>query len=180
MNVPENAKTDVVKHWFRQAKTLASLFAVFSSSGCKDWPNLHNDSALEDERPYDLEVLAMENCPLPEHLNPKNVALLSYRIKLQGNHSSRIPANYFYAALVTTDGKRYLSTYYGCQPLLSGAPLQKGETKEGFVNFSIPPSKVPEKLVYSPEVISLSAQSALVEVPVNPSSFDAKQHEEEP
>jgi len=113
-------------------------------------------------RPFELQLLATESCPLPPHLSAKNVALLSYRVRLSSHRASGVPANYFYATLLTTDGERYLSSFYGCAPLLSADPLSDGEQAEGFLNFSIPPSKIPEKLVYSP-LLMLASDSQAVE-----------------
>jgi len=74
-----------------------------------------------------------------------------------------VPANYFYASLLTTDGERYLAEYPGCDPVLSGTPLGRGQSGEGFLNFPLPPSKTPEKIVYSPVLID-GEKAPLVEL----------------
>lgn len=110
--------------------------------------------ALTEKEPYELEVTGARTCPLPSHLDPKNVRIVSYRIRLRGHDPGRVPANYFYASLVTTDGDRYLASYEGCSPLLLADPLKPGEEASGMVNFPIPPSKTPETLTYSPELLN--------------------------
>lgn len=152
-------------------KALLCTSALLSCTSCDGWEIVRKGDSQPTDEAFGLKLMAMESCPLPPHLNPKNVSILSYRVRLTGNHSSGVPANYFYASLLTTDGERYLSNYYGCRPLLSAEPLVPGANAEGFVNFAVPPSKIPHKLVYAPvlldrpdaestEMIVLDASSA--------------------
>jgi len=147
-----------------------AVTALVLSGGCSGCSVFEHKVENQVDHPYQLKLLNLESCPLPEHLNPKDVVLLSYRVRIQSNLASKVPANYFYASLLTTDGERYLSTYYGCAPLLTADPLGEGETADGFFNFSIPASKIPEKLVYSPKLLNISEQDALVELQVDPTA----------
>ena len=145
------------------ALVLISAAALF---GCESWAIFEQSDPIDAGIPYRLRILSTESCALPAHLSPKNVTIVSYKVRLEGNLSSKVPTNYFYASLLTTDGERYLSSYFGCEPLLSGEPLGPGQSAEGFVNFSIPPSKIPEKLVYAPKLMQLSETTATVELNV--------------
>jgi hypothetical protein len=57
-----------------------------------------------------------------------------------------------------------LAGHLGCQPLLSGDPLRPGESREGYVNFPVPPAKLAAKLVYSPQLMGKQSDSAVVEI----------------
>src|SRR5690606_21170119 len=116
-------------------------------SACDGWEFFQSEETIVSDEPYRLSILGTETCPLPEKLDPKKVMILSYRVRLRGQHPLGVPANYFYASLLTTDGSRYLADYAGCSPLLSGPPLLPGQVAEGFLNFPIPPHKSPDKLV---------------------------------
>lgn len=111
-----------------------------------------------------MSILSTESCPLPAELDPKKVAIHSFRVKLVGVHPQGVPANYFYASLLATDGSRYLADYAGCKPLLSGDPLYPGQVAEGHLNFPLPPSATPEKIVYAPELTGTPAGSPVVEI----------------
>lgn len=111
-------------------------------------------SSEEDQKaPYQISIVSQESCPLPVGLNPKRVTILSYKVRLTSHTSTGVPANYFYASLLTRDGSRYLSGFEGCSPLLAGDPLIEGESVVGFLNFALPPSQSPETLEFSPELL---------------------------
>lgn len=99
---------------------------------------------------YQLTVLEQKPCPLPPGVDPKKTQLLGVRVRLVSHEASGIPANYFYASVLTTDGSRYLAEHPGCSPLLSGRPLFPGQIAEGYLNFPLPLEKTPETLVYAP------------------------------
>lgn len=137
--------------------------------GCSALTCLGCDPLREPDRgtpphAFEIRLLATENCALPAHLNAKSVAQLSYRVRISSHLPSGVAANYFYATLLTTDGERYLSSFYGCTPLLAADPLKVGEQAEGFLNFSIPLSKIPEKLVYSPVLMHLAESQTVEEI----------------
>lgn len=117
--------------------------------------------------PYVLSILGAESCALPEGLDPKVVTIVSYNVRLRGQHAQKVPANYFYASLLTTDGSRYLSDFPGCTPLLSGPPVGPGETAQGYLNFPVPPGKTPERLVYAPTLTGKSKGTEVVELHLN-------------
>jgi hypothetical protein len=106
---------------------------------------------------YEILLLDTETCPLPAGLDPADQTIVSYKVKLISAESSGIPVNYFYASLVTTDGQRYLADHPGCTPRLSGPPIFSGESATGYLNFPLPRSKTPEKVEYSPELLTMSA-----------------------
>jgi hypothetical protein len=77
---------------------------------------------------------------------------LGVKVRLSGKYESGVPANYFYASLLSSDGTRYLATAAGCRPLLSGPPLMPGETREGYVNFPAQAKKSADRLSYAPNL----------------------------
>lgn len=111
--------------------------------------------------PFELEVTSVTVCePTGEASastrtkaeSSSGPSTLGVKIRLTGHFPSRVPANYFYASLVSRDGSRYLPTAEGCRPLLSGAPLLPGETREGYANFPLVAKKSAQKLAYSPNL----------------------------
>jgi hypothetical protein len=133
-------------------------------SGCDGWDLFQSEETIPRDEPYVLSILSTESCPLPDGLDPKEVVIHSYKVKLLGIHPGGVPVNYFYASLLATDGERYLAGYTGCQPLLSGSPIYPGESAEGFLNFPLPPNKTPDKLVFSPELTGKPKGSPVVEI----------------
>ncbi len=137
---------------------------------CEGWEYGTGAKDLGPEEPLRLSVLSTETCPLPVHLDPANVTIISYRVRLTSGHDGRVPANYFYASLLTTDGNRYLATFEGCSPVLSAEPLARGHSAEGFFNFPIPPSKVPDKLVFAPNLLDVPSTKSQIELSVTGSA----------
>lgn len=138
-------------------------------SACDGWEVFPSDDVPLGPDPYVFSLLSREICPLAEGLDPRQVAILSYNVRLRGAHPQKVPANYFYASLLTTDGSRYLADFPGCGPLLSGPPLGPGETAQGYLNFPVPPGKTPEKLVYSPLLTGKPQGAPVVELLLNQS-----------
>lgn len=132
---------------------LAIACGLYGSSGCQRFEPFEDSPAAPAGKRYELSLVGAENCPLPANLDPANVKILSYKVRLVSGDERGVPANYFYASLLCTDGARYLADYQGCSPLFSGHPAQKGESREGFLNFPVPPSKTPERIVYRPELL---------------------------
>lgn len=141
--------------------------SLFSFTACDNWELFQSDSTPLDKEPFVVSILNAEACPLPEGLDPKKVMIKSYNVRLSGHLKEGVPANYFYASLLTTDGSRYLADYPGCEPLLSGPPLSSGESAQGYLNFPIPPGKTPDKLVYAPELTVEDGEDHLVELSLN-------------
>ena len=102
--------------------------------------------------PYQLEVLEQRTCPLPSCLDSRKVRLHGVRVRVTGGEPAGTPANYFHASALTSDGARYLAEVPGCTPALSGPPLGPGESREGYLNFPVPPHKLVETLEYAPRV----------------------------
>lgn len=147
---------------------------ALSLLGCDHLETLSGDNAPpantasgdQEAPPFRLELLETESCPLPDGLDPKKVTIHSYRVKLTSELKSGVPANYFYASLLTTDGQRYLAEFSGCSDALNDTPLKKGESIDGYLNFPVPPSKTPETLVYAPKLLELSTAESTLELPV--------------
>lgn len=149
----------------RSLWTLSFVFSLLTA--CDGWEIFPSEKAPLGPDPYVLSILHAESCPLPEGLDPKKVAIVSYNIRLRGGHAQKVPANYFYASLLTTDGSRYLADFPGCAPLLSGPPIGPGETAQGYLNFPVPPGKTPEKLVYAPQLTGAPKGGGLIEIHLN-------------
>jgi hypothetical protein len=142
-------------------------------TGCQQLGLFPSDSEeISDGAPYTLSILAQENCSLPENLDPKTVIIQSFKVKLVGRTGSGVPANYFYASLLTEDGNRYLAGFEGCAPVLSGAPLSPGQSAVGFLNFPLPPSKVTKTLEYSPRLMD-DHEASTTRLPVSSASRDS-------
>lgn len=137
-------------------------------AACDGWEIFQSEETPLGSDPYVLSILNTESCPLPEGLDPKVVTILSYNVRLRGQHAQKVPVNYFYASLLTTDGSRYLADFPGCAPLLSGPPVGVGEAAQGYLNFPVPPGKTPERLVYAPTLTGEHKGEAQVELHLNP------------
>lgn len=146
----------------------ALWLAVPLLAACDGWEVFQSDDAPLGPEPYVFSLLNAESCPLPEGLDPKQVTIVSYNVRLRGQHPQKVPVNYFYASLLTTDGSRYLADFPGCSPLLSGPPVGPGETAQGYLNFPVPPGKAPARLVYSPELTGTPKTTPVVELLLNP------------
>lgn len=109
--------------------------------------------------PFEVEVTSVTLCE-PAHATSTSGAAASHasegtlgvKVRLTGKYPSGVPANFFYASLLSRDGTRYLAASEGCRPLLSGPPLLPGETREGYVNFPIVAKKGAERLAYAPNL----------------------------
>lgn len=150
----------------RLTNWLIALFLVIFP-GCDGWEIFPSEEPLASDEAYRLSILNKEMCPLPEGLDAKKVLIHSYNVRLRGQHPGSVPANYFYASLLTTDGSRYIAGYEGCEPLLSGPPLGPGESAEGYLNFPVPPGKVPAKLAYAPALAGNEVEEVLIELGLN-------------
>lgn len=133
-------------------------------SACDSWAGLFDQGGEQVEGPFELSLLATETCPLPAGLDPARVAIRSYRVRIRSALDSGVPANYFYASLLTSDGSRYLADFPGCAPLLSGAPAYAGEEAIGYLNFPVPPDKTPETIVYAPRLEGLQREASVREL----------------
>lgn len=113
--------------------------------------------------PYSFEILSSEECSLATAGTQPQRTLLGVKVRLRSHNDLGVPANYYYGSVLTKDGARYLAELPGCQPVLSGAPLRKGETAEGFLNFPIPPQKTAETVVYLPAIGTLTEKERVSE-----------------
>lgn len=129
--------------------------------------------------PFEVEVTSVAVCDANERTSPPGVAsglsgegTFGVKVRLTGRYASGVPANYFYASLLSRDGTRYLSAAAGCGPLLSGPPLLPGETREGYANFPLQAKKNARRLSYAPNLEhttfadQLSAKALTVEAPL--------------
>lgn len=125
--------------WRARALGFAAVAAIF---GC---------DRTESPGLYAFEMLGVEQCARPEGADAKK-RIVGVRVRVTGRAESGIPANYFYASLITHTGQRYLAEPLGCRPLLSGPPLAPGERAEGFLNFAVPLEQNPERVLYLPNI----------------------------
>jgi hypothetical protein len=115
---------------------------------------------------FELQLLSQEKCPLPSKPGAPERAALGIKVRLVGLAPEGVAANYFYASLLSHDGSRYLAELPGCGPVLGGAPLYPGETREGYFNIPLPAHKQARSLVYAPPIGTYPAQSRTVEIPL--------------
>lgn len=153
----ENVRDRRVQRW-------APFFLLAIVSGCQ----CSEDAESPEGAPYTLSILEVTSCPAPPEIDVARVRLVGVKVRLVGHHARGVPANYFYASVLTTDGDRYLADAVGCSPRLSGAPLAPGQAAEGFLNFPLPNGKIPDKVVYSPAVEGQRDSGSAVEVPLDP------------
>jgi hypothetical protein len=128
--------------------------------------------ATDRPAPFSLSVTGTKTCAVPDWLDLGGRTIFSVKVRLNGGHAGGVPANYFYGSVLTTEGDRYLAALPGCTPLLSGSPLRPGESREGYLNFPLPPRARPALVAYAPELgstetsIPLTARELVVEVAI--------------
>jgi hypothetical protein len=123
--------------------------------------------------PFDVEVLTVTTCE-PERaaagpggkpgptLHPTTGGTVGVRLRVTGRYEAGVPANYYYASLLSRDGERFLATAEGgCRPLLSGPPLRPGESREGYANFPLEAKKGAHRLTYAPNLEHTSGATEL-------------------
>ncbi len=116
--------------------------------GCRSSEDVEGTTA----QPLRLTLLEVTPCPAPPGLDAHKVQVLGVRVRVEGHHPRGVPANYFYASLLTNDQARYLAERAGCSPVLAAPPLEPGQSAEGFLNFPVPVGKTIDTLVYAPRV----------------------------
>lgn len=147
------------------ATVLVAAFLV-SVAACNDEAPFEAGEAEAGNAPYTFTVLETRGCPLPEGVNEKEQRIFGVHVRLEGHHEGGVPANYFYASVLTQDGARYLAELSGCEPVMSGPPLYPGETAVGFFNFPLPLSKTPKTLEYAPLMDSGDSVAQRSEIPL--------------
>jgi hypothetical protein len=74
-------------------------------------------------------------------------------VALEGASRLEVPANPFYATLVTESGESVASTLAGCEPSLPSIRLVAGQKARGLVTFEIPKATRKFEVRYAPLVI---------------------------
>jgi hypothetical protein len=129
--------------------------------------------------PFEIEVLSVATCepertPAPTDKQPPREGTLGVKVRVTGRYEGGVPANYYYASLLSREGDRYLATAEGgCRPLLSGPPLLPGQSREGYANFPLEAKKGAARLAYAPnfehttgaEALSVKTSSVEVALP---------------
>jgi hypothetical protein len=136
----------------------------------------NNGGTTGGGQPFEVEVTSVTYCESGQEASPKDgparEGALGVKVRLTGRYESGVPANYFYASLLSRDGTRYLAATAGCRPLLSGPPLLPGESREGYVNFPLQAKKGADRLAYAPNLDHttfaerLTTKDRLVEAPL--------------
>lgn len=155
------------------------LLLASTSWSCQGLRFSEEEAPLDPRAPYQLSILETTACPLPPGLDPARVRIVGVKVRLRGNHEKNVPANYFYASVLTSDQSRYLAEHSGCSPVLTGAPLAPGEIAEGYLNFPVPSGKIPEVLAYSPALSGLSEAASAVELSLGKTSAAREEIEAE-
>lgn len=148
------AETDAL----RRATRLLIFLAGSAALSCQ---SMGGDPATNE--PYSFEILSSEECALPTAGAQPQRTLLGVKVRLKSHTDLGVPANYYYGSVLTKDGARYLAELPGCQPVLSGPPLRKGQSAEGYLNFPVPPQKTAETVVYLPAIGKLTERERLTE-----------------
>lgn len=109
-------------------------------------------SAVVDDRPFELDVVAVRDCePAPYARLGNDQMLLGVKVKLRAL-SDQTPQNYFYASIIDSERRRYPPNFDGCSPRLVGEPLAAGATATGFVNFVLPRDARGLSIEYAPRI----------------------------
>jgi hypothetical protein len=118
------------------------MFALFLSlPACEGWTWRERGK----ERPKDggalsLKVLGTKACDLPSAgADEKPRQLLGVEVELTSWSAQNVPASFFYATLDDGAGNILRALPNGCEPVLSGAPLEVGRSARGYVTFPTTP-----------------------------------------
>ena len=107
---------------------------------------------FEPEAPFELDVVAVRDCEAPTYARLENgEMLLGVKVRLRALRD-QTPQNYFYAALLDSEQRRYPASFGGCSPRLTGEPLAAGTTATGFVNFRLPREASGLSFEYAPRI----------------------------
>ncbi len=138
---------------------IMGISCLLALSSCQE---RQKDAPTHGSRPFSISILDTQACPLPEGVDSETQRILGVKVRVTSAHPGYVPANFFYASVLTKDGGRYLAELSGCKPVLSSPPLKPGESAEGFLNFPLPVDEAPEELVYAPNLEhTLGAESLL-------------------
>ena len=110
-------------------------------------------------RHFSLTVKNLRVCAPEPHLQPPaGVTTLGVQVEIIGNSALEVPANVFYAHLITETGTRFESTLAGCKPVLSARRLGQGDSARGWISFHVPDKYRRFEFLYQPVVIGATRQ----------------------
>ena len=155
---------------------LRLLAAVFwgGTSGCNAVPPTpvadHRPQVVPATRPvaepgseaqtphFSMTLKGSRPCTVEPHLAPPDgVKKFAVEVEVQGLSQVEVPANPFYATLMTEQGQQYESTLAGCAPLLTAQRLTRGQSARGWITFDIPDAARPTSLLYRPAIIGVGS-----------------------
>lgn len=108
---------------------------------------------------YTMRLTGVKECELEPYFEPQSGhIILGVEVALEGRADTRVPANPFYATLVSGSGETYPSTLAGCRPGLTATQLSAGESALGFISFVVPATAADFKLHYRPVLIGFGPE----------------------
>ena len=161
---------------FRKVLLLA-IAAGLGSTSCQGLHLFEDEAPLDPSAPYGISILETGSCPLPPGVDAARMRILGLRVRLRAGRDD-VPANFFYASVLTNDENRYLAEHTGCTPVLSGRPLRAGEVREGYLNFPLPLEKSAQTLVYAPLIDGLSEKEQTKSLALGPREADTSGDED--
>ena len=102
-------------------------------------------------RSYTMVVRQVKTCATKSYTKPRaGFEKVGVLVEITALSDQRVPANSFYARIVSRGGKEYRATFGGCTPDLRHTPLAKGESTSGWMTFEIPERTTGLRLKYAP------------------------------
>ncbi len=77
--------------------------------------------------------------------------LLGVRVEITAK-TADVPRNFYYGRLLDSEHNAYSVSFAGCEPRLTGKPLEPGESARGFINFKLPKKSSQLTLEYAPRI----------------------------
>lgn len=154
-----------------------ALATGLGATSCRGLDLFDDEAPLDPNAAYGLSILETGSCPLPPGVDAAKMRILGLRVRLRAGRDD-VPANFFYASVLTNDENRYLAEHTGCSPVLSGRPLRAGEVREGYLNFPLPLEKSAQTLVYAPLIDGLSEKEQTKSLALGPREADTNGDED--
>jgi len=141
---------------------LNPLAATESSVPIVSKPNDYRNAAETAQLPhYSLRLGEIKTCPIEPYLKPKpGSTVLGVEVTITGTTALDVPANPFYATLLSQTGEPFPATLAGCKPELRAAHLNGGKDASGFISFVVPEGGRAWKFHYRPAIIGAAEEEA--------------------
>jgi hypothetical protein len=117
-------------------------------------PVVHQPGQLASNSFFELSVHGVKTCSVEPHLQPPaGVKRLGVEVTITARSDVQVPANPFYALVLTPQGNRFEATLAGCQPVLTATRLGNGDSARGWISFDLPESLSQARFSYAPALL---------------------------